>query len=360
MKKCLYLLLLFLVFKETPLWGDILITEAAVDETNGKDWLELYVVSDNFNINGYKVKVNDSVRNAASTIVTFSTASLPNGVGTTSLQKGTYLIVEIFRSSVSYEKTNNYYVVNATFSTSGTEGIRGTEGVLQLYNPLNELVDVVIFTSEDATSLNSRVVEAYLNVASVYDAKLSTRHWNPSENAIPDNCVRFRGSSAQSGLSFARVMNHSNYLPMDTNTKNDWRKLSRPTKGYGYEKVELPIAVLSVTGENPFSPYHSNILKRKTKFFFNLSNSTGAVKTMRIYDIVGRERAVLINQDVPYYSMETYGRSLKEVPAAEIEWDGRDSNGVILPVGIYIVHIEAYDTSSGQVFSGKATVAIGR
>lgn len=93
---------------------------------------------------------------------------------------------------------------------------------------------------------------------------------------------------------------------------------------------------------NPFSPYRDE----RTIFSFALPEVLSTV-TLRIFDLKGRMIRRLVDQ-------------LLQSSEGNIIWDGRNDNGKKLPIGVYIVLMQATARESEKVYSKKITVVIGK
>ena len=93
---------------------------------------------------------------------------------------------------------------------------------------------------------------------------------------------------------------------------------------------------------NPFSPYRDE----RTIFSYTLPEILSTV-TLRIFDLKGRMIRRLIDQ-------------VLQSSSGNIIWDGRNDNGKKLPVGVYIVLMQATARESEKVYSKKITVVIGK
>ena len=117
-----------------------------------------------------------------------------------------------------------------------------------------------------------------------------------------------------------------------------------PTPDY---EEKPTIKTIEVTN-SPFFPY-SDISGRpiEGKIKYNLPD--GSRITLRIFDVRGKLVRVLIDQEV-----DTDGEG-------SVTWDGTDDSGnTIVPIGIYICHIEALNENTGKVTKGTDTIVIGR
>lgn len=93
---------------------------------------------------------------------------------------------------------------------------------------------------------------------------------------------------------------------------------------------------------NPFSPYRAE----RTIFSFALPEILSTV-TLRIFDLKGRLVRRLVDQ-------------ILQSSNGNIIWDGRNNSGRKLPVGVYIVLMQATARDSEKVYSKKITVVIGK
>lgn len=108
--------------------------------------------------------------------------------------------------------------------------------------------------------------------------------------------------------------------------------------------VEPARATLSVA-PNPFSP-DGDGWEDFTSFHYAIPFQTSTY-TMRIFDAVGRMRRVIVNT----------GRSASQ---GLVMWDGRDDEGLALPMGMYIAVLDAVDVFSGSTVRAKASVVVAR
>jgi len=93
---------------------------------------------------------------------------------------------------------------------------------------------------------------------------------------------------------------------------------------------------------NPFSPYRDE----RTIFSYALPEVLSIV-TLRIFDLKGRMIRKLVDQ-------------VLQSSTGNIIWNGRNDNGKKLPVGVYIVLMQATARESEKVYSKKITVVIGK
>ena len=93
---------------------------------------------------------------------------------------------------------------------------------------------------------------------------------------------------------------------------------------------------------NPFSPYR----EERTIFSFTLPEILSTV-TLRIFDLKGRMVRRLIDQ-------------ILQSSSGNIIWDGYNDDEKKLPIGVYIVLMQATARESEKVYSKKITVVIGK
>lgn len=96
---------------------------------------------------------------------------------------------------------------------------------------------------------------------------------------------------------------------------------------------------------NPFSPF-SDGLKKTTKIFYKLPYKSANI-ILKLYDLNG----VLLRTIMSGENTEQRN---------EIVFDGYNDNGSSLQVGAYILFLEATDKLSGEVYSKKLLIAIGK
>ncbi len=108
---------------------------------------------------------------------------------------------------------------------------------------------------------------------------------------------------------------------------------------YSYKVTSLK-AILNIPAK-PFDPYAGE------KFPIEFATETGNKAILRIYNAEGKLVLTPKNIIVPHPGICTY------------EWDGRDKNHKLLPLGLYICYQEVVDTDTGKKKSAKAPIVIG-
>jgi len=131
--------------------------------------------------------------------------------------------------------------------------------------------------------------------------------------------------------------NPINGTPKDENSKEFW---SQPEEEPTTKTIEVT--------NSPFFPYNDISGKpSEGKIKYNVTD--GSRITLRIFDVRGKLVRVLIDQEVD--------------PDGEgsVTWDGSNDTGeTIVPIGIYICHIEGLNENTGKVTKGTDTIVIGR
>lgn len=96
--------------------------------------------------------------------------------------------------------------------------------------------------------------------------------------------------------------------------------------------------------QSPFSPYGGG---RYSESIISYSVTSASSVSLKIYDVNGRMvRTLMDTQIIPSQGL--------------VAWDGKDDNGDIVPVGIYICYIEAVEGSTGKLTRDKKTIVVGK
>jgi hypothetical protein len=104
----------------------------------------------------------------------------------------------------------------------------------------------------------------------------------------------------------------------------------------------LPSSMKLSIQPNPFSPYRSE----RTIISFKLPEIISTV-TIRIFDLKGRLAKKLVDQTL-------------QASEGDLIWDGKDKNGKNLPVGVYILLMEATSRESEKTYRKTTTAVIGK
>lgn len=159
------------------------------------------------------------------------------------------------------------------------------------------------------------------------------------DNLIEDFFFLPEWNNKISGISIERV---NSCLPA---AENNWGpSVSGCTPGEEnsiFVQVLPPEMKLSVA-PNPFSPYRGEF----TVFSFKLPEVISRC-TLRIFDLKGRMLRKLVDQQL-------------QAATGNIVWNGKDDQGRNMPIGVYVVLLEAVSLESEKVYKKKITVVIGK
>ncbi|HOW28171.1 MAG TPA: lamin tail domain-containing protein [Elusimicrobiota bacterium] len=365
----LFTISLFYCFTASPARAAIVINEVAFDEPSGSpDWVELYNNGNSaVSINGWTLDDVD----AATPVTINLSAAVP---------AGGYVVIFIDVAG-SDETDFSDNVVTLYSGTTTTVGLAASEDEVALYNSATQssatIVDFTAYVGDG---------QAYGGIADQNDAILAGIWSSGTYVSITDT---------GSGYSIGRVNNG-----VDTNAASDWVKFAGPTQGtsngggtvgggtgasnencsngldddadglidcadgdcLNSSECLGGVTASTITAKNlevdptrnPFSPYDTNLSYQNVPIMFHVT-SASVVKTIRVSNIRGEIVRVLVDNDTG-----PTGTSLAGLIDGSVLWDGRDDEGNIVPVGIYIVFMEAVDSVTGERVTGKDTVAVGR
>ena len=163
------------------------------------------------------------------------------------------------------------------------------------------------------------------------------------EGAVIDSLSYKSKWGGDRGVSIERINPYKN-----TNDKENWdscveTKGGTPGKENSIYSVITPSRVSISVTPNPFSPDYDGIDDYVT-ISYSLPFNKGNVK-IEIYDVSGRLVKRLFNNE-PTGSTRS------------VIWDGKNNDGRILPIGIYIIYLEALQSEKGITVSKKETVVL--
>jgi len=306
--------------------ANVLITEVAPSESS--DWVEFYVV-ENSSIGGLQFyELNKLIK-------TFPDVYF---------QKGEYFVLNFGGNESDdeiYSDTNNNGYRD--FYTSD-RGLTGTDNVIYVMSSTGKFIDGLCYSNDDGTVSD--------DVANAYNSLISTGQWagvlaNIDSNDNVTNITAIENYmignwDETAGHSITRVPDTTG-VPEDTNEKDNFTIMSSQSKGKGYEESLSSSRTIEVF-QSPFSPYGDGTYSQ-AKIVYNVPDNTS--KLIYIFDVQGKIVKKLLD--------DTAGSG-----SGVIVWDGKDEDGDIVPVGVYIVYIEATDTSTGEVTRAKDLVVVGR
>ncbi len=307
----------------------LLITEIAPKE----NWIEIFALEDkNYDgwklYSGYPKKLIKEFKNLQ-------------------LKKGNFLVVQmggLYEEEVIGENFTIFY-------TTDSVGIYNSDGVVYITDPYDNWIDAVGWSNRDA-SMALQAKDAYYRMK-------ARDMWNegPQLNEkttdieIQLSLVDWSLGSKKDNYSIQRYADLTG-LPKDTDSLYDWYVTFNTTKGFGYKEVIFSTQKMLEVDKNtnPFSP--QDPYKNFTKINFNIPDLE-AVKTIAIFDLSGKEVIRLIDKD-----KLKNGTNLSKISSGSVIWDGKNYNGDFVPSGVYIVYLEAYNSTNGKKYNAKSTVVV--
>lgn len=284
--------------------GDVVINEIAWMGTaysSYDEWIELYNNSGfPINLTGWSLKAADGGPNI------FPVETIP--------AKGYFLLEKTDDQTIADLKADQIYK-SSLLENTGED--------LQLRDPSDNLIDSVpCETSGDW-------------FAGENDGRYTMERIDPGSPGITKNNWHTNDGITRNGTD------------ADGNPINGTPKAEN-SKGFGSQPEEEPTTKTIEVTNSPFFPYN-DISGRPTEGKIKYNVPDGSRITLRIFDVRGRLVRVLIDQEVD--------------PDGEgsVTWDGTDDSGdTIVPIGIYICHIEALNGNTGKVTKGTDTIVVGR
>ncbi|MBC8415736.1 MAG: lamin tail domain-containing protein [Candidatus Cloacimonetes bacterium] len=234
---------------------------------------------------------------------------------------------------------------------------------IKINNFIPHLEEISIVVDEDTLLLPFSESDYFLITSSEEDAQFLQTNYGLEENVIFTGLGSLSNEGEQltlldknenliesffflpewndelDGISIERV---NPYLPA---TEENWGpSVAGCTPGdINSIYVELlPTAARLSVNPNPFSPYRDE----RTIISFKLPETISTV-TIRIFDLKGRLVKKLVDQTL-------------QASEGEIIWDGRDANSKNLPVGVYILLLEATSRESEKTYRKTTTAVIGK
>lgn len=283
--------------------GDVVINEIAwmgTTHSHSDEWIELY------NNSGFPINLTDwSLKAADETPDIFLAGTIP--------AKGYFLLERTNDETIKDLKADQIYT-----------GALGNEGEdLQLRDASGILIDSVPCETN--------------------------RGWFAGENDGKYTMERIDSGSPGTTKNNWHTNNGitRNGIDADGNPINGTPKAEN-SKEFGTQPEEKPTTKTIEVTSSPFFPY-SDISGRPTEGKIKYNVPDGSRITLRIFDVRGRLIRVLIDQEV-----DSDGEG-------SVTWDGTDDSGdTIVPIGIYICHIEALNENTGKVTKKTDTIVVGR
>lgn len=296
----------------------ILINEVSSNNTEA-DWIEFFVNEGEGNLEKFLILEGNTI-----------VATLPS----ISVKKGDYFLLT-FKSE---DETNFFQDVNGVWNFySSKTGLTATDSIVILRDNNLDIVDAFCYSNNDGTWTSS-------NQTIIKDL-IKNNHWKSERNDELGCFVWTDYIKSIENKSFSRKYLQDG-IPVDTNSIADW-EVGKETKGI--EKIVLvddfdqtKVVDLQILNRH-FSPY--NDYKYKT-IKIKYKNAENYILNIKIYDI---------GMHLVKKLLETTENGLNI-----IEWDGRNENNVILPVGVYVIFYEFVSKNTGNNYKGKKPVVLGK
>ncbi|OGS45209.1 MAG: hypothetical protein A2539_06735 [Elusimicrobia bacterium RIFOXYD2_FULL_34_15] len=310
------------------------ITEIAPGIPNN-DFLEIYTTAVSNNTSGVEIY------EGTTKIKTF-----PSDIGT--IPAGNFIVLwaskknnlsgarGIDRDEIATEDANGNGYIDL-FSDESSPGFTNTDNNFTLKNADGTMIDFVSFADNDINYSGSDT--SYSDAVNISPAQWTIPS-NESDTCYITDSFLWSGSTSKS-----IYRKSDNSQPKDTNAKYDWNE-SFITPGYAdFGGVPAVTGKTLEVFQSPFSPYGDGTYNQ-AKISYNIPANYQA--TIRIFDITGKMIRILIDD------IDSVGDSVT------INWDGKDDDGNIVKIGIYLVHIEAVNKSTGKLKESTKRVVVAR
>ncbi|HAV43592.1 TPA: hypothetical protein DCX15_06230, partial [bacterium] len=207
--------------------------------------------------------------------------------------------------------------------------LTSTDSQVIFYDQLSQIVDAVCWANRDE-------IWSQANANQVKQLSGAGQWSIAGTEPQPEDCVD--STDVKAGCSIAR-----DGTSTDTNAKNDWHIDPTPSMGRNNnERTPTPkISHIEVSNQC-FLTDGSDPSRHKTTISFTLTVESKV--TARIYDVQGRAIRTLIDDEKLLYGKNSF------------EWDGRDDDGRVVPIGIYICYLQAINTDSKGIDTKKITI----
>ncbi|MCS7231576.1 MAG: phospholipase D-like domain-containing protein [Elusimicrobiota bacterium] len=317
-------------FKKAP----VLITEVAINESIGGDWIEIFVLEDG-NYAGWQVWSGYPKKKII---------ELPNRF----YKEGEFILININSKDIDKEY-DNLVVINSSENIS----LYNTEGFIYILDNFGSFIDAVGWSNRDGdVSKEAKLVYNELENQKMWNTKVD---YNTEDLKIQFSLVDWSLHNKCLSCSIQRYKNPDGY-PKDTNSLDDWFFSKFQSKGYGYKKViSSTDKILEVDKEtNPFSPEDKN--NNFVKINFNIPDEE-VKKSVIIYDLYGKEIIRLLEKDVLFDGDSV---SYKFINKGSVIWDGKDANGFYVRSGVYVVYLQAYSYKNSKKYEAKDIIVVYR
>ena len=307
------------------------LNELASEETSPQnDWVELYVAVSSANLSGW------ALFEQGSQVKTFPSPVI--------CSLDTYIVIH-FNSSLPDETslTGDLNRNGALDLYTPDAGLTGTSNVVTFRNARGRIIDAVVYS--DNSSWTS-AQQAAFNLA------VSTGQWTGTINGgaaqnFTESVNIPKGIGSGNSIGRDPLSNDSDD---EAEANQDWtflrknQTMGRQNAGLANGIMTLPEGKMFEILQSPFSPHGQG---RFSEALIGYPSSPGGRITIQIYDVYGNlVRTLLRSSESGHLS-------------GEIRWDGRDNDGRVVPIGIYVVHLEVLSADGGLSKDDK-TVVVGR
>ncbi|MBW6515566.1 MAG: lamin tail domain-containing protein [Candidatus Cloacimonetes bacterium] len=234
-------------------------------------------------------------------------------------------------------KVNNFYkyLFKVTLETERYTvqvPLSNYEYIILVNDPADSLFIIQNYTIDDALIVTG--------LTTIYVSGEELTLYDPSGN-IFENFTYDPDWSKTRGVSAERIN------PILPSTNDNWAHSINPNgatpgKQNSIFTPYIPTQTALSLSPNPFSPFRGE----RTIISFELPERLNRVNC-RIFDLKGRLVNTIIDQEI----FAAKGNMI---------WDGKREDGMTLPVGVYIILLEATGRDTEKIYRERSTVVIGR
>lgn len=314
--------------------GQLLITELVVNGGDGlENMIEIYCVDDGnngngMNLAGYSIGNHSNVYNILNPAAEVFRGNLK--IFENAIIKTGQRAILIFNTNKNDDRAAAGNVLKTYTYVSG---VTGTEEIVVLYNPFGDALDAVPYGRPGRSWSIAR--QNALAVLYVYNL------WN-------SNSISSAIDASQMTSNYAakrRQDEIGNYI--NNNSSEDWLVGQPITVGSQTFVANKIVGEIKFTPENKIVRLDGNSQQNRLNIELELLLPT--TLTVRLYDVHSRMiREVM--RDETYVIPSTYN----------IEWDGKDYKNSLVPAGIYILMIDAYNNNYGYRNKITKTIVVGK
>lgn len=299
--------------------GDMLINEIAPSES--QDWIEFY------NASGGTLDIEyRAIKEGNASIKAFSSYSMA---------VGEYIVLHFGGNPADDEIDTDANENGWRDFYAADDGLVATDNVISVVDGRGKIIDVLCFANQDANWTGS---DTAANNGIDADQWAATNP--PPADEFEFDCADW--SDGKEGMSMARDASST-----DNNDRDDWSVDATPTMGRnnGSSPISARIFNLGVSND-PFFVDGSDPTRADTTVSFNLAVDSEV--SLRIYDAEGNAVRTLMD------------KSIRPSGKNEVIWDGGDGSGGAVPIGTYIICVEAVSLDNQSTDEDTITVTVAR